>query len=139
VANAAAYIDCPGLAGSHLDHSLSTEVRVAKLIAATTLEERINQLTNAAPAIERLGIPAYNCTFGTRPYLCSVSPVTPALHRCVELWPLDVCKSHSLRLPPFLRADQTKPNQLFSVRPKTGPQGSPTTSMACVRFLRASA
>ena len=59
---AAAYSTCPGLKNTHLDHTLGTEARVAKLVAAATLAEQINQLTNKAPAIERLGIPAHVTT-----------------------------------------------------------------------------
>ena len=33
---------------------------MAQLVAAANLTEMIGQLTNAAPAIERLGVPAYN-------------------------------------------------------------------------------
>ena len=50
---------CPGLKGSHLDWTLSVAARVAALVAATNTTEQIAQLTNAAPAIERLGLPAY--------------------------------------------------------------------------------
>ena len=40
--------------------SLNVEVRVKDLISRMTLEEKIAQLSYDAPAIERLGIPAYN-------------------------------------------------------------------------------
>ena len=60
VQGAAGVLKCPGLAGTHLDYTLDTEERVSKLIAATNLTEQIGQLTNAAPAIEHAGIPAYN-------------------------------------------------------------------------------
>ena len=60
VKGAEGVLQCPGLAGTHLDHTLGTEERVTKLIAATNLTEQIGQLTNAAPAIEHAGIPAYN-------------------------------------------------------------------------------
>eukprot|EP00039_Didymoeca_costata_P007118 m.96434 g.96434 ORF g.96434 m.96434 type:complete len:835 (+) comp13547_c1_seq2:207-2711(+) len=60
VKGAEAYEECPGLKGTHLDHTLSTEERVSKLIAVANITEMISQLTNAAPALERLGIPAYN-------------------------------------------------------------------------------
>lgn len=40
--------------------SLSVEMRVNKLVSAMTLEEKTLQMQNQAPAIERLGIQAYN-------------------------------------------------------------------------------
>jgi hypothetical protein len=60
VRGAGGYTLCPGLNGTHLDHTLGTELRVSKLIAATNLSERIGQLTNKAPPLEHLGVPAYN-------------------------------------------------------------------------------
>ncbi|HVM42455.1 MAG TPA: glycoside hydrolase family 3 N-terminal domain-containing protein, partial [Gemmatimonadales bacterium] len=39
---------------------LPLEARVADVVGRLTLEEKVGQLMNAAPAIERLGIPAYN-------------------------------------------------------------------------------
>jgi beta-glucosidase len=43
-----------------LDTSLSIEERVDDLVARMTLEEKISQMSNGAPAIERLGVPEYN-------------------------------------------------------------------------------
>lgn len=42
------------------DPSLSMEVRVNDLVSRLTLEEKVKQMLNAAPAIERLRIPAYD-------------------------------------------------------------------------------
>ncbi len=42
------------------DPSLSFETRVNDLVSRMTLEEKIGQMMNTAPAIERLGIPQYN-------------------------------------------------------------------------------
>ncbi|MCX6302639.1 MAG: glycoside hydrolase family 3 C-terminal domain-containing protein [Bacteroidia bacterium] len=39
---------------------LSIEVRVNDLVSRLTVDEKIGQMMNSAPAIERLGIPAYN-------------------------------------------------------------------------------
>ncbi|HEX5171299.1 MAG TPA: glycoside hydrolase family 3 C-terminal domain-containing protein [Cyclobacteriaceae bacterium] len=43
-----------------MDTSLSVEDRVDDLVGRMTLEEKISQMSNSAPAIERLGIPEYN-------------------------------------------------------------------------------
>jgi beta-glucosidase len=43
-----------------LDPSLSAEERAWDIVTRLTLEEKIAQMQNNAPAIERLGIPAYN-------------------------------------------------------------------------------
>ena len=53
--------------------SIPVEIRVNKLVSAMTLEEKSLQMQNQAPAIERLGIPAYNLSLihisePTRPY-----------------------------------------------------------------------
>ena len=43
-----------------LNTNLSIDKRVDDLVGRMTLEEKIGQMMNAAPAIERLGIPEYN-------------------------------------------------------------------------------
>ncbi|HWH63338.1 MAG TPA: glycoside hydrolase family 3 C-terminal domain-containing protein [Ginsengibacter sp.] len=45
---------------AYLNPSLSIEVRVNDLISKMTLEEKVSQMLNSAPAIERLNIPAYD-------------------------------------------------------------------------------
>lgn len=44
----------------YLDPDATSEARAADLVKRMTLEEKISQMVNDAPAIERLGIPAYN-------------------------------------------------------------------------------
>jgi beta-glucosidase len=43
----------------YLDARLAPEVRAADLVSRLTLEEKVRQMQNAAPAIPRLNIPAY--------------------------------------------------------------------------------
>ena len=44
----------------YLDPSLPTEQRVDDLVSRMTLEEKVPQLINTAPAIPRLNVPAYD-------------------------------------------------------------------------------
>ena len=44
----------------YLDPSLSPQGRAADLVSRLTLEEKVLQMQSTAPAIERLGVPAYN-------------------------------------------------------------------------------
>jgi len=45
---------------AYLDTSLTFEQRAVDLVSRMTLEEKVSQMVNNAPAIERLGIEAYN-------------------------------------------------------------------------------
>jgi len=45
---------------AYLDSGLPIESRVEDLVSRLTLEEKVAQMASAAPAIERLGIPAYD-------------------------------------------------------------------------------
>jgi beta-glucosidase len=47
-------------AQDYLDPDLPFERRVDDLVSRMTLEEKVSQMNDQAPAIERLGIPAYN-------------------------------------------------------------------------------
>ena len=58
---------CASLAGpalaqqpAYLNTSLPFEQRAADLVSRLTLEEKVQQMKDVAPAIERLGLPAYN-------------------------------------------------------------------------------
>jgi hypothetical protein len=44
----------------YFDPSLTFEARAADLVSRMTVDEKIGQLMHAAPAIPRLGVPAYN-------------------------------------------------------------------------------
>ena len=45
---------------AYRNEALSFEARAADLVSRMTLEEKANQMKDAAPAIERLGVPIYN-------------------------------------------------------------------------------
>jgi beta-glucosidase len=57
VRGAAAYTACPGLKGTHLDHTLSEERRLAYLVQHTTLEEQTSQVCHYMnqPLVELYG------------------------------------------------------------------------------------
>ena len=59
VDSAADYTKCPGMRGTHLDWTLSTEARLDYLVAHTNLSAQISQLQNTAPEMLELGIPEY--------------------------------------------------------------------------------
>jgi len=67
------------------DPALSTEERVNDLISKMTLDEKVGQMLNSAPAIARLGVPAYNwwneCLHGVArtPYKVTVYPQAIAM------------------------------------------------------------
>jgi beta-glucosidase len=50
----------PASRPTYLNPAAPLEARLADLVGRLTLEEKISQMVNDAPAIDRLGIPAYN-------------------------------------------------------------------------------
>jgi beta-glucosidase len=54
------FIEKPSYEYPFQDPSVPLEKRVENLVSLLTLDEKISQMGNNAPAIERLGIPAYN-------------------------------------------------------------------------------
>jgi beta-glucosidase len=50
----------PQAKSAYLDTSLPIEQRVNDLVSRMTLEEKVSQMQDIAPAIPRLGVPAYN-------------------------------------------------------------------------------
>lgn len=67
------------------DTSISIDERVNDLISQMTLDEKVGQMLNSAPAIERLGVPAYNwwneCLHGVArtPFKVTVYPQAIAM------------------------------------------------------------
>ena len=53
-------ITCGAEPCPYLNPALKAEERAKDLVSRMTLEEKVSQMMNAAPAIERLGIPAYD-------------------------------------------------------------------------------
>ncbi len=67
-----------------LDPGLTTDERVNDLVSRLTLKEKVSQMMNAAPSVERLGIPEYNwwneCLHGVaRAGLATVFPQSVGL------------------------------------------------------------
>ena len=58
--DAAASFGQPAGSAPYLDPSLPPERRAADLVSRMTLEEKVLQMQNSAPAIPRLGVPVYN-------------------------------------------------------------------------------
>src|ERR1700749_4475497 len=50
----------PEVGAPYLDPRLPIERRVDDLVSRMTLEEKVSQMMNAAPAIPRLGVPEYD-------------------------------------------------------------------------------
>ncbi len=71
---------------------LSFENRVDDLVGRLTLEEKISQMVHAAPAIERLGIPAYNwwneCLHGVA--RAGIATVFPQAIGMAATWNVDL-------------------------------------------------
>jgi beta-glucosidase len=59
-ATATAAVAQPPADAPYLDPDLPAGKRAADIVARITLEERILQMQSTAPAIPRLGVPAYN-------------------------------------------------------------------------------
>jgi beta-glucosidase len=77
------------------DPSLPVEARVDDLVSRMTLEEKMAQLVYASPAIERLGIPAYNwgneCLHGVAQ--AGVATVFPQSIGLGAMWDTDLIHS----------------------------------------------
>lgn len=83
------FVGCKQNTYEHLfqNPSLSPEKRAANIVSLLTLEEKVSQMLNATPAIERLGIPPYDwwneCLHGAgsgcREYAVTVYPQSIAL------------------------------------------------------------
>src|ERR1035441_4871558 len=58
--DAAASFGQPAGNAPYLDPNLPPERRAADLVSRMTLEEKVLQMQNSAPAILRLGVPVYN-------------------------------------------------------------------------------
>ena len=71
---------------------LSVEQRVDDLVSRLTLEEKVKQMLNSTPPIDRLGIPAYNwwneCLHGIVQYdsvvFCGMKRHGCCLERCID-------------------------------------------------------
>ena len=57
---AAAILGQPADNAAYRNPDLPAERRAADMVSRMTLEEKVLQMQNSAPAIPRLGIPAYN-------------------------------------------------------------------------------
>ena len=68
----------------YLDPALTPELRATDLVSRMSLEEKVLQMQNTAPAIPRLGIPAYNWW---NEALHGVARAGPRSSRRPSVWP----------------------------------------------------
>src|SRR5260370_2304318 len=64
----------------YLDPSLPTQQRVDDLVSRMTLEEKVPQLINTAPAIPRLNVPAYDYSSEGPHAIAHPASATPLPH-----------------------------------------------------------
>ncbi len=79
---------------AYMNPELSIETRVNDLVSRMTLEEKVSQMVHEAPAIDRLGVPAYNwwneCLHGVA--RAGVATVFPQAIGLAATWNLDLMK-----------------------------------------------
>ena len=91
------------------DPSLLNAARVDDLVSRMTLEEKVQQMMHAAPAIPRLGIPAYN--WWSEGSMASLTPATRRSFRKRSAWqPASILTCFTPRLgsslPSFARVQR---------------------------------
>jgi len=110
VAGAAALCLAGTIAAADSSAPEKAEQQAAELVAQLTLDEKVEQLLNVAPAIPRLGIPAYNWwteslhgAIGTRPTTNFPEPIglaatfdEPLLHELAATISVEVRALHAL-------------------------------------------
>jgi len=90
----------------YADPAQPTSVRVADLISRMTLPEKVSQMLHGAPAIERLGIPAYNwwneCLHGVG--RAGIATVFPQAIGMAATWNVDLLHEVAVAISDEARA-----------------------------------
>ncbi len=86
---------------AYMNPDLAVDVRVADLVSRMTLEEKVSQMVHGAPAIRRLGIPAYNwwneCLHGVG--RAGIATVFPQAIGMAAAWNVDLLHRVAVAIP----------------------------------------
>lgn len=90
----------------YMNPDLAVDVRVADLVSRMTLEEKVSQMVHGAPAVRRLGIPAYNwwneCLHGVG--RAGIATVFPQAIGMAAAWNVDLLQRVAVAISDEARA-----------------------------------
>ena len=100
----------------YLDPDLPLATRVEDLVGRLTIEEKVAQLMNAAPAIPRLGVPEYNwwneCLHGVARN--GIATVFPQAIGMAATWNVDLIRAEAEVISTEARAKHNQAVRLFA-------------------------